>query len=41
MLVPSNLQVIVNSLHVVVGAVLWGTAVAITVWARAIPENHE
>ena len=41
MVVPSNLQVIVNSLHVVVGAVLWGAAVAIAVWAHAIHENHE
>ena len=41
LLVPSNLQVVVNSLHVVVGAVLWGTAVAIAVWAHAIPEKHE
>lgn len=42
MVIPSNLQVIVNTLHVVVGAVLWGTAVAIAVWCHAMPINeHE
>ena len=41
MLIPSNLQVIVNSLHVVIGAGLWGTAVAISVWAHAIPANTD
>ncbi|MFV1980087.1 MAG: heme A synthase, partial [Rhodothermia bacterium] len=41
MLIPSNLQVTINSLHVVVGAVLWGTAVAIAVWAHAMPANHD
>jgi hypothetical protein len=36
-LVPSNLQVITNTLHLVVGALLWGTAVGIAVWARGMP----
>jgi cytochrome c oxidase assembly protein subunit 15 len=35
--VPSNLQVITNTLHLVVGALLWGTAVGIAVWARGMP----
>jgi cytochrome c oxidase assembly protein subunit 15 len=40
MVIPSNLQVVVNSLHVVIGAVLWGTAVAIAVWSHALPGNQ-
>jgi cytochrome c oxidase assembly protein subunit 15 len=40
LVIPSNLQVVVNSLHVVVGAVLWGTAVAVSVWAHATPEKQ-
>jgi cytochrome c oxidase assembly protein subunit 15 len=36
MVIPSNLQVIINSLHVVIGAVLWGTAVAVAMWARGV-----
>jgi hypothetical protein len=41
MVIPSNLQVIVNTLHVVVGAALWGTAVAIAVWSHAMPAEKE
>lgn len=36
-LVPSNLQVVTNTLHLVVGTLLWGTSVGIAVWARGMP----
>jgi len=36
-LVPSNLQVVTNTLHLVIGASLWGTAVGIAVWAKGMP----
>jgi len=35
-LIPSNLQVIINSLHVVVGAILWGITVAVTIWCNGV-----
>jgi cytochrome c oxidase assembly protein subunit 15 len=41
MVIPGNLQVFVNTLHVVVGALLWGTAVAVAVWSNAVPPNEE
>ena len=36
MVIPSNLQVIINSLHVVVGTLLWGIAVAVAIWALGV-----
>jgi len=40
-LVPSNLQVVANTLHLVVGALLWGSAVGVAVWARGMPAPEE
>jgi cytochrome c oxidase assembly protein subunit 15 len=33
MLEPGRLQIVVNTAHVVVGAMLWGTTVAVAAWA--------
>jgi len=41
MLVPSNFQVVANTLHLVIGTLLWGTAVGIAVWARGMPAPAE
>lgn len=35
-LIPSSLQVTINSLHVVIGAILWGTSVAAAVWVHGM-----
>ena len=40
MVIPSNFQVVVNSLHVVVGALLWGSAVAVAVWSHRMPQTE-
>jgi len=36
-LVPSNFQVVANTLHLVIGTLLWGTTVGIAVWASGMP----
>ena len=41
MLVPSNFQVVTNTLHLVIGGLLWGTAVGIAVWSRGMPAPVE
>ena len=40
-LIPSNLQVIINTLHLVVGALLFATAVSVAVWSYGMPAPVE